>query len=555
MSLFRGNHRASAYTQLPSAASGKVPKDLEDALPNFDLFAFPGDIKIGAHELEIDDLLAAGREDDAAKVRAQLLAPHQHSFVGTLGDGQRIYGHCYRIMVPFPSTEEAEVRRIIQRIVERQRSEEMDEQQKQGSPSGSSGSSSPSTSSITGGPASPSSASSHRIFRSFRQQMKMPSQLYEPLCFCVLTRLPFHDTFAQAVREHMEMASPMPVFTDLLMDGAEADMLAAACNLHRLQVRKWAAITAREMFTKFNTHTPVPDKLAPPDPVVDADVSALLQSLAPAYPHIRGRQYLDSSATYPALEAAEKQKGTGGKGKDSAIGGVPRLPLMDIDLGVLFRNLCPRNVLRVLRAVLMDQKMVFITDNVEDLLPTIEAISGLLYPFDCHTIPFYSPVVPIAIVRDGNIFQMPFQFVMGMEKRALKYVDGYIEPDVCRVDLVSNTVWQGNDEDYPPLPTNLMLKLYSAYHRYGGFMGGAMLKHTLESTPTAAKEKAAEHQAAKSAAAASGTGECLTTESVNGGNWRTIAAPDVPADAQNAAKVLALSVYVGVLDERGDSER
>ena len=56
------------------------------------------------------------------------------------------------------------------------------------------------------------------------------------------------------------------------------------------------------------------------------------------------------------------------------------------------------------------------------------------------------PVVPVQIARsnDGVLFTMPFQYVMGMPKRTLAYVDNFIPSSVTRVDLDSNTVWQGN---------------------------------------------------------------------------------------------------------------
>ena len=59
---------------------------------------------------------------------------------------------------------------------------------------------------------------------------------------------------------------------------------------------------------------------------------------------------------------------------------------------------------------------------------------------------------------------------MGMEKRTIKYIDHVIPEEVVRIDLESNTVWQGKEEMYPHIPTVLYLKLYRAYSRFGGFL-------------------------------------------------------------------------------------
>ena len=122
-----------------------------------------------------------------------------------------------------------------------------------------------------------------------------------------------------------------------------------------------------------------------------------------------------------------------------------------------------------------DQKLLFLSEKVDDLVQIIEGFISLLYPFDSRHLGLYMPVVPhnVAVQSDGVLFEIPMPFLLGMNKSLLKYVDNQIPNDVVRIDLVSNTVWQGQDDDsdsLPYFPTTLALRLYRLYHRHGGYV-------------------------------------------------------------------------------------
>ena len=79
------------------------------------------------------------------------------------------------------------------------------------------------------------------------------------------------------------------------------------------------------------------------------------------------------------------------------------LPLIDVQLKLLFQCLCPRNILRILRAFMNDQKLLFLSEKVDDLVQIIEGFISLLYPFDSRHLGLYMPVVPhnVAVQSDG----------------------------------------------------------------------------------------------------------------------------------------------------------
>ena len=78
-----------------------------------------------------------------------------------------------------------------------------------------------------------------------------------------------------------------------------------------------------------------------------------------------------------------------------------------VQLKLLFQCLCPRNILRILRAFMNDQKLLFLSEKVDDLVQIIEGFISLLYPFDSRHLGLYMPVVPhnVAVQSDGKYFK------------------------------------------------------------------------------------------------------------------------------------------------------
>lgn len=556
--LFRDSHRSSTFVQVPRECPSK---DLEEFLPNADLFAFPSNIRIGITEMEITEAIKRKDSRLAAKLKKRAVQPHQHSFAATLGDGQQVFGHCYTVKIPFPR-EEREALVAQEAPIENDypsaasaaadaatgavcphcgKSEGLGATTRFCGICGAEVSLSPQAQARIAAQATRAKKERRRMRRwlrmlgasfekyyklfekngydtldkmmhlkeeelqdmgiktAYRRRMlegfeqlknplptlhpgiKVPEKLYEPLCICVITRLPFHATLSRTIRKYMESAEPVPALPQLSHGASKAEA-ASFDSLHRAQTHRWAKARARHLFIMLNSKTPIPRRLARPRSM-DLSLVDVLRKLRPAFPHVLGRNYLDTETVYPlgrSITPRRSQSKSKRNHRSIVDEENPLLPLLDVDMSILFRRLDPRNVIRLIRAIMTAQRVVIMSDDVSELMPVIETLCGLMYPFDLHTIQLMH-VVPSLIARssDGMLFSMPFQFVMGLEKETLKYVDHKIPQDVIRVDLVSNTVWQGNESEYPSLPTSLMLKLYDAFHRYGGFVGGLNWSLTL----------------------------------------------------------------------------
>ena len=122
--------------------------------------------------------------------------------------------------------------------------------------------------------------------------------------------------------------------------------------------------------------------------------------------------------------------------------GAAGFPVADVDFSALFARLEPRNVLRVLRAVLSERKVLFLSapDRVGDLFPCAEAVCALLYPFLWTWT--YIPILPghILQVEAGLILGSPQPFIYGVSKDLMARIDASNLEDVVQVDLASNNV-------------------------------------------------------------------------------------------------------------------
>jgi hypothetical protein len=141
-------------------------------------------------------------------------------------------------------------------------------------------------------------------------------------------------------------------------------------------------------------------------------------------------------------------------------------PPLDIDMEVLFHRLEPCNILRIMRAMLNEERVVFQSDDVRILLPCCETMVSLLYPFRWPHI--YVPVLPIDIaeVSYGAYFDCPGAYLYGVEKTILSRV-GRLDDTVVQVDLDANTVWGGDETRSPELPFRLLLRLYAGMLEHG----------------------------------------------------------------------------------------
>jgi len=502
-SLLRPTYQAKTFTQIPSSTEFIDPT-LEEASQNFSMFAFPSNIKIGRTEFQIVDVLDSikqkekeqekekndiniekeknedtvieedkdkkekrKKEEDsttttdsatdsaadsataqllqrAATMRHNLMKPKQHSFVGTLGGGQRIYGHCYTILVPLPTMEYDRLHAVSSSY-----SPPFPDRYKQET-----------TSSATS--ASGKEGSEGSEGKEETPLPPFPPVIYEPICFCFVTRLPFHRTMMNALATHIQQA-PLPPrrtkndvehYRRTASGTASGTALLTFEEAENRMLETWCHTVTLSLFVELNTNTPVPETVALS---TQPNVRAVLERMAPIYPHITGRRYRDMACSYPlgvpssfsdtnssivvsssvssvssvsssvlktskrTQKQHEQHKQNEENEEDEQVQQEEHeveahLPLVDVDHSLLFKALCPRNILRVMRAFMNDQKLLFLSNDVTYLVQMIECFLSLLYPFDGRHLGVYMPVVPknVALQSDGVLFQMPFQFLMGM---------------------------------------------------------------------------------------------------------------------------------------------
>ena len=144
-------------------------------------------------------------------------------------------------------------------------------------------------------------------------------------------------------------------------------------------------------------------------------------------------------------------------------------PSVDVDMSILFQHLEPCNILRVMRAMLNEERVVFQSDRVEVLLPTCETMIALLYPFRWPHI--YVPVLPIDVaeISDGAYFDSPGAYFYGVPKTILTRC-ARLDDTVVQVDLDTNTVWGGDEQRSPELPFRAVLKLFAGILEHGGWV-------------------------------------------------------------------------------------
>ena len=129
--------------------------------------------------------------------------------------GQRIYGHCHTVLVPLPKDEQDSLRAMT----------------------------SPTTAAAT---------------TTTTTTTSFPKVLYEPICFCMITRLPFHQTFVNALSAHVSASLPAPSDSISLLP--------------------WCEDVCINFFTVVNTNTPTPTNLAMP---MEPKTQSIVASFAP----------------------------------------------------------------------------------------------------------------------------------------------------------------------------------------------------------------------------------------------------------------------------------
>ena len=123
------------------------------------------------------------------------------------------------------------------------------------------------------------------------------------------------------------------------------------------------------------------------------------------------------------------------------------LPVTNFSWTLLFSALSVGNVLEVLRLMLLEKKVVFISKHTHQITVVAESIRNLMFPLNLSRC-VYIPVCPDVL---RNYIRAPIAFVMGFNKSSIDIRD--IPDDVFVIDLDNNDVYPCVDVEArgPPL--------------------------------------------------------------------------------------------------------
>ena len=109
---------------------------------------------------------------------------------------------------------------------------------------------------------------------------------------------------------------------------------------------------------------------------------------------------------------------------------------IDFELDVLFQALSPRNLVLVFLALLLECKVLLISERLTLLTVAGEGLRLLLHPIKwCHV---YVPLVPEVMM--DHVVGCPTPFLMGMHRKTYLSREADFPPDIVRVDLDNDFV-------------------------------------------------------------------------------------------------------------------
>ena len=113
-----------------------------------------------------------------------------------------------------------------------------------------------------------------------------------------------------------------------------------------------------------------------------------------------------------------------------------QLPLLDANFGLLPKHLSISTTIRVLNAIILEHKVLFVCNEIEKITTITQCILALMFPFEYQCA--YIPVVPEYLVE---VVSSPVPFVAGVHKKILECALEVINPNTCTiVDIDENTV-------------------------------------------------------------------------------------------------------------------
>lgn len=110
-----------------------------------------------------------------------------------------------------------------------------------------------------------------------------------------------------------------------------------------------------------------------------------------------------------------------------------KLPVLDINLGILFNSLDLDNILIIFRNILLEKSTVFISDNDEKLMACTYAMISLIFPMHWNNV--YLPILPCTLL---DYLYSPVTFLFGVHANYIEDVFERVNDSVCIVDLDNN---------------------------------------------------------------------------------------------------------------------
>ena len=128
------------------------------------------------------------------------------------------------------------------------------------------------------------------------------------------------------------------------------------------------------------------------------------------------------------------------------------LPLLDVDMRLLFFALSPTNIVHLVRALLLERRVLLFSQHVGLLAPVCYTLLSLCFPFQWpHTL------VPVLPLNKLEYVSVPTPYLIGMPSKPLNLGREKDPPVVC--DLDTDTVTNAESPDFPDLPKRIKEKL------------------------------------------------------------------------------------------------
>lgn len=137
----------------------------------------------------------------------------------------------------------------------------------------------------------------------------------------------------------------------------------------------------------------------------------------------------------PGGPAVKFKLGEGLPPLQCALPGDEELPLLDLGLDRIFRQLSVANVVLLFSAVMMERQVVFYSKSYSNLTMCAESVQALMWPFKWHHV--YIPVVPEQLL---DVVDAPVPYILGLHSSYLHFIPPDTLQSVVLCDIDNNRV-------------------------------------------------------------------------------------------------------------------